>query len=554
MRPGNTVFPALSLASQAPFDARNKQDDVDCLPGTRTEVLQEIKEWVANSGSPPVFWLNGSAGAGKSTIARTISRYLHSKHSLGASFFFSRDGGEALSGARLFYTTIACQLARAGPSDLRRHIHKAAQDNRDILDKGRTFQWTNLILNPLKLARSSGKFTRAIVIDALDECDNENDVRGFILLLAGLTEVNNFQIRVLVVSRPDAPIRAAFAEVNQRTVRSLSLDEQNQQTINGDIRLYLADRLQTIKRQQSINVHTWPEVRSVSRLVRLSAGLFIYAATACDFIENDIDRNAQASLSWFLEEMERTERQSAPIAESNDDMEHTAHLDRMYTVILQNALRDGKDDKKKARLSAYLKDLLGALVALQEPLAAGALQRLREVKDEDVRWRLNRLHSVIRVPNTDDSPLRLSHIAFRDFLLDGRRCTDTRFVLDSQLDHRHLFQNCMDVLGTCLRRDICQVDHPATSARKLEMAYLDKALPKWLKYTCVHWISHLILGSHLDMLEPAHIFLKKHLLHWLEAMGWVGKSQESTHMLAKLYTEFGDCMVSTLCQICVALI
>jgi hypothetical protein len=86
------------------------------------------------------------------------------------------------------------------------------------------------------------------------------------------------------------------------------------------------------------------------------------------------------------------------------------------------------------------------------------------------------------------------------------------------------------------------------------MAYLDKALPKWLKYTCVHWISHLILGSHLDMLEPAHIFLKKHLLHWLEAMGWVGKSQESTHMLAKLYTEFGDCMVSTLCQICVALI
>ena len=360
----------------------------------------------------------------------------------------------------------------------------------------------------------------------------------------------NLHIRILVVSRPDSPIRDGFAEINKDIVRRLSLDEQNPQTVNGDIRLYLIDRFRNIKRRKSINENAWPEVRSVSRLVRLSADLFIYAATACDFIQDDIDRNAEASLAWFLEEMERTERQSTPsLTDANDDMEHTAHLDRMYTRILQNALRKGKDEKKRNRLSGYLKDLLGALVAVREPLAAATSQALREVKDEDVRWRLNRLHSVIRVPQNDDSPLRLSHVAFRDFLLDARRCMDTRFVLDSQQDHRRLFQNCMKVLRTCLRRDICDFGHPGTSTRKLEVVNLYKALPKRLKYACKHWISHTMLGCHLGMLEPAHEFLKQHLLHWLEAMGWIGQSHESTRMLAKFYSEFGDCMVSTAFQI-----
>lgn len=465
---------------------------------------------------------------------------------MGASFFFSKDGGETLSRARLFFTTVANQLAQAGPAELRRHIRKAVEDHKDVLEKGRIFQWTNLILNPLKSVKSGDRnATRIIVIDALDECEDENDVRALIPLLARVTEVPNVRVRILVVSRPDPPIRDGFATINKNIVRLRSLDDQDLQTVNDDIRLYLVDRFQTIQVQQSIDHLIWPEIRSVSRLVRLSAGLFIYAATACDFIQDDIDRNAQASLQWFLQEMERIERHPSVLIPDNDyDTEHTSNLDRMYTRILQNALREGRDEKRKNRLSAYLKDLLGALVSLQEPLAAGPLKRLRGVKDEDVRWRLSRLHSVVRVPEDDDSPLRLSHVAFRDFLLDPRRCVDSRFVLDPSIDHSRLFENCLQVLGTRLWRDVCNVKHPAASVRKLEKVRLDETLPKWLKYACKHWINHVILSDHLELIGQAYSFLRKHLLHWLEAMGWIGQSQGSAHKLATLYRKYVQCPVS----------
>ena len=58
-----------------------------CLPQTQLPALRTIHDWVNSDSSPPLFWLCGSAGSGKSTIAYTIAQeWSHS----GASFFFSR--------------------------------------------------------------------------------------------------------------------------------------------------------------------------------------------------------------------------------------------------------------------------------------------------------------------------------------------------------------------------------------------------------------------------------------------------------------------------------
>jgi len=44
-----------------------------CLKGTRETVLSEIESWANDFNQSPVFWLNGLAGTGKSTIAQTVS-------------------------------------------------------------------------------------------------------------------------------------------------------------------------------------------------------------------------------------------------------------------------------------------------------------------------------------------------------------------------------------------------------------------------------------------------------------------------------------------------
>ncbi|OCK98911.1 uncharacterized protein K441DRAFT_540150, partial [Cenococcum geophilum 1.58] len=53
-----------------------------------------------------IFWLNGLAGIGKSTIAYTIARKYYEENRLGVSFFFLKGGGD-VSYAVKFFPSIA---------------------------------------------------------------------------------------------------------------------------------------------------------------------------------------------------------------------------------------------------------------------------------------------------------------------------------------------------------------------------------------------------------------------------------------------------------------
>ena len=57
----------------------------------------------------PVFWLNGMAGTGKSTCARTVARSFADSGQLGASFFFKKGDGDCGNTTR-FFATIATDL------------------------------------------------------------------------------------------------------------------------------------------------------------------------------------------------------------------------------------------------------------------------------------------------------------------------------------------------------------------------------------------------------------------------------------------------------------
>ncbi|KAK0442298.1 uncharacterized protein EV420DRAFT_1081505 [Desarmillaria tabescens] len=76
----------------------------ECLEGTRTAILEDIMTWILNeSDTRCVCWLNSVAGAGKSTVARSVAHWAADRGILGGSFFCSRNDSQQ-KGCETYYS------------------------------------------------------------------------------------------------------------------------------------------------------------------------------------------------------------------------------------------------------------------------------------------------------------------------------------------------------------------------------------------------------------------------------------------------------------------
>jgi hypothetical protein len=131
-------------------------------------------------------------------------------------------------------------------------------------------------------------------------------------------------------------------------------------------------------------------------------------------------------------------------------------------------------------------------------------------------------------------PLRLHHPSFRDFLLDKDKC-GKHFYIDERQLHQVLASSCMQLMFQTLKKDICEMHAPGSQASQVESSRIQKCLPPEVQYACLYWVQHLQRsGSQAYDGEEAHRFLQAHLLHWLEALGWMGKMTEGIQAIISL--------------------
>jgi pantothenate kinase-related protein Tda10 len=69
------------------------------MEGTRVAILGDLA-WTMEADAPPIYWLSGMAGTGKSAIALALSRLLDANGLLGGSFFCSRPRSPELRDTR----------------------------------------------------------------------------------------------------------------------------------------------------------------------------------------------------------------------------------------------------------------------------------------------------------------------------------------------------------------------------------------------------------------------------------------------------------------------
>jgi hypothetical protein len=77
--------------------------------------------------------------------------------------------------------------------------------------------------------------------------------------------------------------------------------------------------------------------------------------------------------------------------------------------------------------------IVGTIITLESPLSAGALSRLLDVSQEKVNDSLNKLHSVLNIPESSDVPIRLFHLCFRHYLINKEVTTEDKFRIDGSL-------------------------------------------------------------------------------------------------------------------------
>jgi len=179
------------------------------------EILETVYAWFSGehlatdatlltAGNPqgPVFWLDGVAGTGKSTIAQTVANHYHQTEQLGASFFCSRDSADC-SNVGLVFQTIAFQLS-AFNSAFGERVSEAMARDTYLQSALPSMQLEKLIIQPLEdVVCKQGFPPCIIVIDALDECKDENTTSMILIALSYFAASGRFSpVKFFITSRP----------------------------------------------------------------------------------------------------------------------------------------------------------------------------------------------------------------------------------------------------------------------------------------------------------------------------------------------------------------
>ncbi|KAI8628093.1 hypothetical protein F5Y19DRAFT_153220 [Xylariaceae sp. FL1651] len=517
-----TVLDKLPFAAGAAFDSHAEEHNPTCLQDTRVDILRQIYEWAEDSDGKDVFWLNGVAGTGKSTISHTIARSFSKSGQLGASFFFKKGEGDRGSISR-FFTTITAQLVQKQPA-LASHVKNVIDADPGIFQKAMREQFEKLILGPLSkiMQHTQNSGILIVVIDALDECERHEDVKLVIDLLCHVDMPRSSQLRIFITSRPELPIRLGFHDAKGK-YQCLILHEIAESAIEHDITTFFKHELVKIRHSHNKTVTfkdgqlppTWPEESKIRTLVKMAVPLFIFAATICRFVSDP----AWCDPASQLEKMLAYENK-------NFDSE-LDKIDATYRPIFDQLLI-GKLGLARQRLIEAFCEIIGPIVLLAQPQSAQSLARLLNTEPEAILNRLNSLHSVINVPPGADIPIRLYHKSLHDFLVDPQRRDGCPFWIDEKITHKRLATNCLRLMNEHLRADICAIQWPGTRRSAISSQRINTYLPPELQYACQYWVYHTQqAGDRVYDGDQVHGFLKQHFLHWLEALALIGQFSKS---------------------------
>jgi len=421
-------------ADSAFYNAGQIVEFPKCHPNTRLAILDRLRKWIrSDPDADPetsVLWLYGAAGAGKSSIARTIAEWCDKENRLLASFFFFR-GDSSRDNVKNFIPTLAYNITQTIPGS-RSNITQVIQSDPLISSKSLETQFNRLILEPFMQHKSyllsKGPNTdvtdlmlvdprptltlpNVVIIDGLDECVDQAEQVAIIRLFASVLN-ENLGWKIFIASRPEQNIRISFNRtIPQHLSTCIALNDE--QDSDGDIRRYLQDEFMEIKQTHSYIPINWPDVDDIAKLVCRASGQFIYAKTVIKYVASNNHRPTQRLRSILDNKPHANNPANFPFAA----------LDELYSYVLRAAgerLGDLETITQIAALCCRTDLRLYGLVGNGEAPTT-VFANILNLDTEGVTLILDGLSSIIL---HSDQSARVYHTSFAEFLFDWSRSGD----------------------------------------------------------------------------------------------------------------------------------
>ena len=499
----------------------NSKDDL--LDGSCAWVLGErafIDWW--DKDDIRILWIHGDPGKGKTMMAMALVEEISLR------LRTSVQQKEAL-------TYFFCQGTIHGLNDaisvLRGLIYMLVDERRDLLDHvarlydnegSRLFEgsyglyalWKLL----LDIVRDPLLPRVYLIIDALDECGSYQD--ELLRLLVRGDSASCSKMKWLITSRNERQIQERLDENDLVRHTGLELYPQRVSDAVGAFINFKMLKIQKLKRYDD------ELCRTVEAYLHANAnGTFLWVALVCQRLEKTPVRTTLSVLKEFPPGLE-------PL--------YGRMLEQIWYMV------NGDDIE-------YCRRILRAAILTYRPLYLNEFVFAAELPNEfsdhlvDIQELVALCGSFLTIR---DNMVYLVHQSAKDYLSgpEGLRI----FPYGPLYEHKRLAQRSAALISSTLKTDICGLGHPGTLRGKVDVGQINSCIAAHVQYACSYWIDHLLgkpssSSTRIDLSPPdreaVNHFFSQDLLHWLEALGLMGKISDG--ILAVMDLE--SCLMVRIC-------
>ncbi|KZF22401.1 WD40 repeat-like protein [Xylona heveae TC161] len=475
-----------------------------------TEDYKEFVKW-PDSNLKQRLWIKGDAGKGKTMLLVGIIRHLEAQLEThpdqpNLSYFLCQGTNDKLNTATAVMRGLIWMLIRQEKT-LVRHVEKVYNDLGSTLfqDHNSFYNLKQVFFSMIKDDNLKRAF---LIVDALDECLTEEPGLPQLLQFINETSRNNDKIKWLISSRNDSEIGSVLAQSQAGTTLSLEL---NSESVAGAVKAYIEHKMDDFKQKHR---RAFAASKDLSRYNKLAGVL--------ERISKELLQKSNGTFLWVALVFKQMEGCRA--YEIEDEFLKLVKnlppgLDHLYSAMMRRLLN--------SRDATLCTQVLLITFNAYRPLHISELAMLAQLPDLAIHEEIVAACGLLTIRQ---DVVYFIHQSANDYLGKFKaEILPEIFPSGLAQGHRVMVTRSLDALSD-LKRNIYNLDYPGCPIEEVRVPDPDPLAS--VRYSCVYWIDHLReieerqgeVGLSDD--GATHQFLKKHFLHWLEALSLISSISE----------------------------